>query len=228
MEVLKLLLILSGGLLTAPVPTSHTSYQNKCSFVGVLLFLVHLVMGVYCVYRSEAATADDPQTYKEQNNIMRAIVAMGRFISIVLQPGLAVSCYLQRQQVCVFLRLCDELDEYLSECRVKVEQFQRKTIVLDRIVAGVTLLALGLNFLVIYFLFTIYYEKVADVYDLYTSLLPIISFLVNSLLTWCFLYALLIRMKAYNRVLKEFFKDCHRREVEKGYLRARERGLLLK
>lgn len=211
--ILPILLTLCGGQVVTQIRNATTGdIRNQISVIGAILAIAHFAFGIYSDIETEKAANNDPDTFREPNNIMRAIVTLGRITSLSQQPLLAVLTYCQSKNFRALLISVDELDEYLTEEGVKVQVIVRKLRLWDRLTAGVLFVVTILNTLIILYLFTAYYEIEATVHDMYISLLPITNFLLTVLVSCLYLYGVEIRMKSYASVLRDLFVRCQQHQ----------------
>lgn len=211
LRILSWLLLLVGGKPVTQVTSEDGDdgggLRNKVSVLGVLFAVGHFSLSIYCDYRSEVETYEDPETFREQNNILRAMVELRRYIAFLQQPCLAIMAIFQCRAYSSFLTSFEDFDVFLEGRGVKVQLLWRKMLIVERLVLTVLLLATVLNILGMVWLYVIYYGQNPNAFDIYTSVFPITNSLLHTLITSAYLYGTFIRMKSYNRDLKMMFAD---------------------
>lgn len=188
--------------------------QNKISVSGVLIALFYCGFSFYSDYVTEVIAEENNDAFYETNNIMRGIIALGRAVSLFQQPLLAIATYVQSKKLLVFLIQLREMDEYLLDGGVKVDVLVRRVRLVEKISCGISFLITILSTLIIILVFYSYYEFEPTIYDIYISLLPLINYLVHVLVSCVYLYAVTLRMKSHNAVLKQLFVRCHQIQTQ--------------
>lgn len=209
MLILSVLLTLIGCRPVTQLRTENGEFSSKLSPIGVFLAVFHLSLCIYGDFLSHTAFEENPTAYKDKNNIMRAIVLMGRLIQLILGPSLTLaSTLLQTRAHRLFLVSEEDFDEYLVGYSVQVKSITRKLHILDISAAvGIFLATIG-NIVLMSFLFTNYYEQPVYLYELYNTVMPESAFIVNVLLTSLMLHGTTMRMEFYCQILRQIRKQC--------------------
>lgn len=177
-------------------------YQNRVFFLGIIIAIFICFLSIYCDYLSELENSEDPDTYIPNNNILRATDYIGRLMTILQQPLLAVAIYFQSKALCDLLNETAEFDAYL-ELQMNVNVIARKTVILDRVASVVLIVLIFLNYLGIYWMYKGYYEAELPFFDVYQYMLPKATYLVNVIGTCVYLTGVYMRMCCYNILLRK-------------------------
>lgn len=212
--LLQILTLLGGRTVTQVKLHDSGEIRNKTSVSGVLIALFYCGFSFYSDYVTEEIAEQNEDAFHESNNILRGILALGRAISLIQQPLLAITSYIQSKNHLLFLTQLREMDEYLLDGGVKVDLLVRRVRLVEKISCGVVFLITVLSALILILLFYSYYEFEPTFFDVYISLLPLINYLVHVLVTCVYLYAVTLRMKSHNAVLKQLFVRCHQLQME--------------
>ena len=208
-NMLPLLLILIGGAPRKPYRKEpNGDVRDRVSLVGVFFVLLHCFLNVFCVYLSDEEERRDPERYRENNNIMRGVVALQRLVSLAQEPALALCSWYQAKSLCVLLDLVQEVDEYV-EGAVEIKGLVRRLRNTERVVALVILLSALANLTILMLLYRKYYEEDAGLHDLYSSILPAVNYLVHVSLTCTQLFSICMRWESYSLLLQGFFTRVH-------------------
>lgn len=212
--LLQILTLLGGRTVTQIKLHDSGEIKNKISVHGVIIALFICVFSFYSDHVTEEIAEENEDAFHETNNIMRGILALVRAISLIQQPMLAVTTYYQSKSLLMFLTQLREMDEYLVDGGVKVDVLVRRVRLADQISGVIAFFTAILSALVITLLFYYYYEFELTLLDIYLSLLPLMNYFIHVLVTCVYLYAVTLRMKAHNVVLKQLFVRCHQLQME--------------
>lgn len=212
--LLQILTLLGGRTVTQVKLHDSGEIRNKTSVSGVLIALFYCGFSFYSDYVTEEIAEQNKEAFHEPNNIMRGILAQERAISVLQQPLLAIATYVQSKNLLVFLTQLREMDEYLLDNGVKVDLLVRRVRLVEKISCGIAFFITVLSVPILILLFYFYYEFEPNIFDFYISLLPLINYVVHVLVTCVYLYAVTLRMKSHNAVLKQLFVRCHQLQME--------------
>lgn len=208
--ILHRLLTFIGGNPTVQKRSEKShNFHSKISVLGLIFAVFHFLLLIYCDFKSEEEMDEEPDIYVEKNNIMRGLVELGRVITFLQEPVLAVTSYRQSKALCGLLMHLEDFDEYL-ETGVQVKKIRKKMLHWDRIIASLLFLVTCVNYVVICMLFIVYYKIPAYPHDIYTSMMPITNYLLHISVAGCHLLAISMRMNCYNYILEKFFAGCRR------------------
>lgn len=209
------MLSLIGGRPVALIKTKKTGkLRNKLSVLGLFFCLFHLGFCIWSDYVTEKVSNDDPDTFRETNNIMRAIIALVRFTSLIQQPVLAVTTFCQAKAFLALMVQVRLYDQYLEGCGNRVAVILRKMRLADQITAAILAMTTVLSAVIISYVFVHYYLVQPTICDLYISLMPLTNFSVHVLVTSTYLYGISLRMHASNYFLRQLFERWHRCQGE--------------
>lgn len=203
MTISAKLLTLIGGRPVVQINGENGEIRNKLSIIGILIAGLHAVLGVICDRKSFADFDANPDAFAEENNIMRATVAIGRSISLFQQPILAITCYFQSKAMHRFLVNLQEFDEYLIGNRVQVTLMTRRLRWVEIANTVVVLISGSVNTVLTIFLYWYYYEQPFYLYDIYNTVQPAMNFLIQIFVTCIWLYATSLRIGGFNGILKQ-------------------------
>lgn len=212
--ILQKLLTLIGG---RPVTQKSTKVlgdlRNKPYIVGIIFCLFHFCFIIISDYVTELISVTDPEVFKEENNIMQAIVDLGRFTSFIQQPVLVITSYFQSKAFLEFVSKINTFDDYLAECGANVNLILRKLLSVDRVITFVVTMTTILCLFIINYVFETRYGVAPFGYDIYISLMPLTNYLLHTSVACLYFYGVLLRMEALNNHLKELCQQCRYSEL---------------
>lgn len=211
--ILPALLTFLGGRPRIQTRCESGQLKNVVSYLGVFLAVLHFITYVYSDSVDQKETLQNPEIYSESNNIMRGIIGLLRLLGIVLEPALSIANYYQATAFCIYLTRLEEIEEYLSDCGIKVQLILKRILVIDRIVTVGLLLTTAFNILSIYWLYKYYYETEVRAFHLYNRLLPVSIFLFHVLIACVYLLGCSIFMNHFTETLKELLEKCQNYQV---------------
>lgn len=212
MFILSVLLTLIGCRPLTLLRTKNGEFRSKLDPLGILLVIFHLSLCIYGDFLSHTTFEENPTAYKDKNNIMRAIVLMGRVVQLILGPTLALTSFLQTKAHRHFLVSEEDFDEYLVGYSVQVQSIKRKLRLLDISAAvGLFLVTIG-NLTLMSFLFTKYYQQPVPIYELYNTFMSESALILNVILTCLVLHGTTMRMEFYCKILRQIRNQSWREQ----------------
>lgn len=212
--ILPKLLTLIGGRPVTQISTKVLcDLRNKPYVVGIFFCLFHFCFIIISDYVTELISVTDPEVFKEENNIMRAIVDLGRFTSFIQQPVLVITSYFQSKAFLDLLTKINTLDDYLVEVGVNVNLILRKLQFVDRVTTFVVTMTTILCLFIITYLFEIRYGVAPFGYDVYISLMPLTNYLLHTSVACLYFYGVLLRLEAFNHHMKKLCEQCRYSEL---------------
>lgn len=198
------ILNLTGGRPVYQIKIQNT-ILNKISVTNILISIFVCCFTFYSDHVTEEVARSKGDAFRETNNIIRGIVAIIRVRSLFQQPVLALTTYYQSKYTLEFMIKIQKIDEFLLDGGVRVEGILGRIRLVGRIAVIIVFLSIILNIFIILTLFNQYYKYQPTIFDLNMSLLPLTNYLVHVLVVCVYLYAVALRMKSYNIVLRELF-----------------------
>lgn len=211
--LLKLLTLIGGRPVTQKSTKVLGDLRNKPYVVGIFFCLFHFCFIIISDYVTELISVTDPEVFKEENNIMQAIVDLGRFTSFIQQPVLVITSYFQSKAFLEFVTKINTLDDYLAECGANVNLILRKLLSVDRVITFVVTMTTILCLFIINYVFETRYGVAPFGYDIYISLMPLTNYLLHTSVACLYFYGVLLRMEALNNHLKELCQQCRYSEL---------------
>lgn len=211
--LLKLLTLIGGRPVTQKSTKVLGDLRKKPYVVGIFFCLFHFCFIIISDYVTELISVTDPEVFKEENNIMQAIVDLGRFTSFIQQPVLVITSYFQSKAFLEFVTKINTLDDYLAECGANVNLILRKLLSVDRVITFVVTMTTILCLFIINYVFETRYGVAPFGYDIYISLMPLTNYLLHISVACLYFYGVLLRMEAFNNHLKELCQQCRYSEL---------------
>lgn len=185
-------------------------YRNKVSYIGLSFSIFHVILSIYWDSLSERQTAAAYDTFVSTNNVFRGTIFLVRLMSLILPPGYAVTTFYQSPAFSEYLNNLQEFDELLEGEIEQAKVAVWKLLLMDRVLAVIMFLLTVMNFLVIYFVFTKYYEVDPEAYNIYLNMFPITVCLLEDFTAMLHLVGTLIRMNCFIEIVKRLFVDLER------------------